>query len=91
MILFRYITFGFAANAAKENCENFKNFFASLGNVVMLLMGKESSFVALSMTTKEATFCFFKHYNFSYRITSICVMFRMMSSILYASDLVQEL
>ena len=89
--MFRYITFGFAANAAKENCENFKNFFASLGNVVMLLMGKESSFVALSITTKGETFSFFKTNNFSHRITSICVMFKVMSSILYASDLVQEL
>ena len=90
--MFGYVTFGFGADATKENCEYFKNFFANFGIAVMLLMGKTSSFVALSMTTKEVTFCFFKLNNFSYRISSICVMFRMMSSILYGGvgESVQE-
>ena len=88
--MFCYVTFGFAVEAAKEDCVYFKNFFSSLGNVVMLLIGKKSSFVALSMTPKEATFCFFKHNNFSYSITSLCVMFNMMRSILYVGEMLQE-
>ena len=51
-IMFRYITFGFAANAAKENCEDFTNFYASLGNVVMLLMKKVPHLLHYQSITK---------------------------------------
>ncbi|KAM3172191.1 hypothetical protein ACTXT7_015056 [Hymenolepis weldensis] len=39
-VLFCSLVFGIAANAAKEKGEAFKNFFGSLGEVVMLLMQK---------------------------------------------------
>ncbi|KAM7533691.1 hypothetical protein Aperf_G00000125797 [Anoplocephala perfoliata] len=39
-VLFCSVVFGIAANAAKEKGQPFKNFFTSLGDVVMLLMQK---------------------------------------------------
>ncbi|VDM20752.1 unnamed protein product [Hydatigera taeniaeformis] len=39
-VLFCSLTFGIAANAAKEKGEPFKKFFGSLGEIVMLLMQK---------------------------------------------------
>ncbi|KAL5113074.1 Neutral amino acid transporter A [Taenia crassiceps] len=39
-VLFCSLTFGIAANAAKERGEPFKKFFGSLGEIVMLLMQK---------------------------------------------------
>ncbi|CDS35735.1 neutral amino acid transporter A [Echinococcus multilocularis] len=39
-VLFCSLAFGIAANAAKEKGEPFKHFFASLGEIVMLLMQK---------------------------------------------------
>lgn len=39
-VLFCSVVFGIAANAAKEKAEPFKQFFGSLGEVVMLLMQK---------------------------------------------------
>ncbi|KAL5968364.1 Neutral amino acid transporter A, partial [Taenia solium] len=39
-VLFCSLTFGIAANAAKERGEPFKRFFGSLGEIVMLLMQK---------------------------------------------------
>ena len=45
--LFCCVTFGLATNAAKEKGTYFKNFFASLGDVVMLLMEKFLLYVRL--------------------------------------------
>lgn len=39
-VLFCSVAFGLATNAAKEKGIPFRNFFASLGEVVMLLMQK---------------------------------------------------